>query len=88
MSNQLQPRDSNSAKLIGGILLIVGTSIGAGMLALPVANAATGFPVSGLFLFFCWSVMTFDPSRRLKDALGPTLGELLAESGAATKGGQ
>ena len=29
-------------KLIGGILLIVGTSIGGGMLALPIATAEAG----------------------------------------------
>lgn len=47
------------ARIIGGILLIVGTSIGAGMLALPVANAATGFWQSSFFLLFCWAIMTF-----------------------------
>lgn len=33
----------NHSKLIGGILLIVGTSIGGGMLALPVSTAEVGF---------------------------------------------
>lgn len=46
------------SRFIGGILLIVGTSIGGGMLALPVANAATGFWQSSLFLLLCWIVMT------------------------------
>ncbi|KTD65250.1 amino acid permease [Legionella spiritensis] len=46
------------SRFIGGILLIVGTSIGAGMLALPVANAATGFWQSSLFLLLCWAIMT------------------------------
>lgn len=46
------------SRFIGGVLLIVGTSIGAGMLALPVANAATGFWQSSLFLLLCWAVMT------------------------------
>ena len=46
-------------KFIGGVLLIVGTSIGAGMLALPVANAATGFWPSSIFLLLCWTLMTF-----------------------------
>lgn len=46
------------SRLIGGILLIVGTSIGGGMLALPVANAATGFWLSSFFLLLCWGVMT------------------------------
>lgn len=46
------------SKFIGGILLIVGTSIGGGMLALPVANAATGFWASSGFLILCWALMT------------------------------
>ena len=46
------------SRFIGGILLIVGTSIGGGMLALPVANAATGFWQSSLYLLLCWAVMT------------------------------
>ena len=45
-------------KLVGSILLIVGTSIGAGMLALPIATAALGFWGSLILLFGCWSVMT------------------------------
>ena len=45
-------------KLIGSILLIVGTSIGGGMLALPVSTAEAGFVNSLFFLFLCWLVMT------------------------------
>lgn len=45
------------SKYIGGILLIVGTSIGAGMLALPVANAVMGFWLSTLMLILCWALM-------------------------------
>ena len=45
-------------KLIGCILLIVGTSIGAGMLALPIATAQLGFIGSLILLFGCWAVMT------------------------------
>jgi tyrosine-specific transport protein len=45
-------------KLIGGILLIVGTSIGGGMLALPIATAQFGFITAMLLLFLCWIVMT------------------------------
>lgn len=47
-----------NSKLIGGILLIVGTSIGGGMLALPVAIAEVGFFNSLIFLVFCWAIMT------------------------------
>ncbi len=47
----------NNAKLIGGIMLIIGTSIGAGMLALPVATGAGGFFPSLLLLIICWLIM-------------------------------
>jgi tyrosine-specific transport protein len=46
------------SKLIGGILLIVGTSIGGGMLALPVAVASTGVYHAIFFLMGCWLIMT------------------------------
>lgn len=46
------------SKFIGGILLIVGTSIGGGMLALPMANAAAGLVPSSIALIFCWLLMT------------------------------
>ncbi len=45
-------------KLLGGILLIVGTSIGGGMLALPISAAPGGFINSSLLLFGCWFIMT------------------------------
>jgi len=45
-------------KLIGCILLIVGTSIGAGMLALPIATASVGFVGSVVLLLGVWVVMT------------------------------
>lgn len=45
-------------KLIGGILLIIGTSIGGGMLALPIATAQLGFINAILFLIACWAIMT------------------------------
>ncbi|MDF1677179.1 MAG: aromatic amino acid transport family protein [Legionellaceae bacterium] len=45
------------SKFIGGVLLIVGTSIGGGMLALPMANAAAGLIPSSIALVFCWFIM-------------------------------
>lgn len=45
-------------KIIGGIFLIIGTSLGAAMLALPVSTAASGFWNSALLLLGCWLVMT------------------------------
>lgn len=47
-----------NSKFIGGILLIVGTSIGGGMLALPVSTAEVGFSNSIFFLVICWLIMT------------------------------
>ncbi|MCD6039604.1 MAG: tyrP [Gammaproteobacteria bacterium] len=46
-------------KIFGGVLLIVGTSIGAGMLALPITTAGSGFISSTLLLIVCWALMTF-----------------------------
>ncbi len=46
------------AKLIGGILLIVGSAIGGGILALPIATSELGFMNSSMLLFFCWAIMT------------------------------
>ena len=48
----------SNSRLIGGILLIVGTSIGGGMLALPVSTASSGFIDSAIFLLLSWLVMT------------------------------
>lgn len=45
-------------KFIGGILLIVGTSMGGGMLALPIANAKAGFINASLLMILCWFIMT------------------------------
>ncbi len=44
-------------RLIGGILLVAGTAIGAGMLALPVISAFAGFFPSLWGLIACWAFM-------------------------------
>lgn len=44
-------------RLIGGILLIVGTSIGGSLLALPLATAAGGFWHSSFLFFGAWIIM-------------------------------
>src|SRR5262249_43134285 len=47
------------SKMIGGILLVAGTTIGAGMLALPVVTGFAGF-IPTVFLFcLYWCYMTF-----------------------------
>ena len=44
-------------RYIGGILLVSGTTIGAGMLALPIATAFLGFYPSLVIFVFCWFMM-------------------------------
>ena len=44
-------------KLLGGVLLVAGTTIGAGMLALPVMTAFAGFWPSIALFCFCWLLM-------------------------------
>ena len=75
-----------NSKLIGGILLVVGTTIGAGMLALPIATAQLGFWMSAALLVGCWGVMTLcaflflevnlwlPPGTNLISMAGSTLG--------------
>lgn len=46
-------------KIFGGVLIIIGTTIGAGILALPLATAAGGFWYSVVLLAFCWLASTF-----------------------------
>ncbi len=76
-----------NSKLLGGILLVVGTTIGAGMLALPVATAELGFWGSTLLLIASWAVMTLcaflflevnlwlPPNTNLISMAGATLGK-------------
>jgi len=46
-------------KTIGSMLIIAGTTIGAGMLALPIASAGLGFTTATLLLFAMWLLMTY-----------------------------
>jgi tyrosine-specific transport protein len=46
-------------KTIGCTLLIIGTSIGAGMLALPLASGTTGFALASVVLILIWALMTY-----------------------------
>lgn len=45
-------------RFLGAVLLIAGTSIGAGTLALPVITAQQGFPAALLLFGLCWAFMT------------------------------
>lgn len=76
-----------SSKLFGGILLVIGTTIGAGMLALPVATAELGFMGSMVLLITGWAIMTacaflflevnlwLPPNSNLISMAGVTLGK-------------
>ncbi len=50
--------DDLQKKIGGAALLVAGTSIGAGMLALPVATSASGFFPALCVYFLCWGFMT------------------------------
>jgi tyrosine-specific transport protein len=43
--------------ILSGTLLVAGTSIGGGMLALPVLTSLGGFAPSLVIYFFCWLFM-------------------------------
>lgn len=47
------------SRLLGGMLLVAGCCIGAGMLALPVLTGLSGFFPSTLALFVAWAFMIF-----------------------------
>ncbi|MBE0365967.1 tyrosine-specific transport protein [Pseudoalteromonas ulvae UL12] len=46
-------------KTIGSMLIIAGTTIGAGMLALPIASAGLGFSTSIVVILATWLLMTY-----------------------------
>ncbi|NCX94211.1 MAG: tryptophan/tyrosine permease, partial [Gammaproteobacteria bacterium] len=52
------PKRASLSKCIGGLLLIVGTTIGGGMLALPVVSGNSGFIGSSFSLLGIWFLMT------------------------------
>lgn len=52
-------KSSPSGSVLGGMLLVAGSCIGAGMLALPILTGLAGFFPSLIMLFFSWVFMTF-----------------------------
>src|SRR3989338_2051554 len=44
-------------KMLGSVFLIIGTTVGAGMLSLPLITAACGLGVTIILLLLSWSVM-------------------------------
>ena len=47
-----------SRKLTGSVLIIAGTTIGAGMLAIPIASAQLGYFGSAMLMTLCWLLMS------------------------------
>ena len=56
-------------RTLGGVLLVSGTCIGAGMLGFPLAMAAGGWQGSLLFFLMTWAVMTFTAFAMLEVTL-------------------
>jgi tyrosine-specific transport protein len=50
---------NKTSRIIGGILLVTGTTIGAGMLALPVSTGLAGFIPSAVMFVLYWIYMSF-----------------------------
>ena len=50
---------NSRARLFGGTLIISGTTIGAGMIALPIASAHLGFVTSTVLLVSMWLLMSY-----------------------------
>lgn len=64
----------------------MGTSIGGGMLALPISTAEVGFTNSLLFLFLCWAIMTAGALLVLEVNLRLPLGSNMISMAKSTLG--
>ncbi len=72
-----------NSKLLGSILLTTGTSIGAGMLALPIATAPLGFGGALVLLVVAWFAMTMAALLMLEVNLSlPDRSHLISMAGA------
>lgn len=75
-----------NSKLVGGILLVIGSTIGAGILALPVATAELGFWGSLVLLTSAWFIMTICAFLILEVNLWLPVGTNLISMAGATLG--
>ena len=73
-------------RVIGGTLLVVGTSIGGALLVLPVANASSGLMNSSIFLILSWALMTFSGFLMLEVNLWLPAGSNVISMAKATLG--
>jgi len=55
----MENSQNSFVKILGCIMIIVGTMIGAGILALPIITAKLGFLVGSLLIIIVWSIMTY-----------------------------
>jgi len=74
------------SKVLGGILMILGTSIGAGMLALPLAASHEGFVLASGMLVFTWAMMSLGAMLILEMSLAMPPGTNLISMSAASLG--
>lgn len=74
------------SKMLGGILLVSGTTVGAAMLALPVSTGLAGFWPSLLLLLFYWTFMTYTAFLILEVNLWMAKGDNLISMAKQTLG--
>jgi tyrosine-specific transport protein len=74
------------SKSIGSVLLILGTCIGGGMLALPVVTASQNFSVTAAWVVAAWAVMTLGAFALLKANLSMPDGTNLISMARKTVG--
>jgi tyrosine-specific transport protein len=79
-------RFAMKARVVGSVLIILGTSVGAGMLALPVVLASAKWPVSLSLLIFCWAIMTVGAFSLLEVSLWLPVGTNLISMAKHTLG--
>lgn len=48
-----------TSKVLGSILIVAGTAIGGGMLAMPIISSGVGFPFITLVMFLVWASMCY-----------------------------
>jgi tyrosine-specific transport protein len=72
--------------ILGGILLVIGNVVGAGILALPIATAQLGLPLAIAVLFFFWLVMMLGAYYFLEANLALPSGANLASMARAGLG--
>jgi tyrosine-specific transport protein len=74
-------------KRLGGVLIVAGTTVGGGMLALPIASASAGFGLSVLLLIAMWALMTYTALITLEMNLYFNKGVSIAYAAEHTLGG-